>query len=257
LSLLQVEGITKHFGGLTALSGISFSVDEGKVFGLIGPNGAGKTTLLNIISGFIPATSGDILLKGKSIMGCHPHVLASRGISRTFQNGHLFGNMTALENVMVGCHIRFRGEFLSAALQTRWSHRQEREIYRQSLEILSSMGLHSWAQEPADSLPFGLQRLIEIARGVATKPELLLLDEPAAGLNPGEKELLTEEIARLRNLGITIILVEHDMGVVMSVCDYMVVLNYGQKIAEGTPEAVQIDPEVVTAYLGDENGFHA
>ncbi|MBI3015428.1 MAG: ABC transporter ATP-binding protein [Candidatus Tectomicrobia bacterium] len=257
MSLLQVKRITKHFGGLTALSDLSFSVEEGKVFGLIGPNGAGKTTLLNIISGFLKATSGNIILQGKSITGCHPHILASRGISRTFQNGQIFGNMTALENVMVGCHIRFGGEFLNAALQTGWSRRQEGEIRQVSVEILASMGLQAWAQEPADSLPFGLQRLLEIARGVATKPRLLLLDEPAAGLNREEKERLTLEIARLRCQGITIILVEHDMDVVMSICDRLVVLNYGQKIAEGTPEEVQKDREVVAAYLGDEDGFHA
>ena len=251
--ILEVQDVSKAFEGLRALSGVSFTVNAGEIVAVIGPNGAGKTTLFNVISGALPPTGGTIRFAGTPIQHWRSHRIAGAGLIRTFQNVRLFGRMTALENVMVGRHPRSRAGFLSGMLSLPQACKEEKEIRRKALELLEELGVVDCAGEPAVNLPFRKQRLVEIARALATEPELLLLDEPAAGLNIHETAELARLTQRIRGRGITILLVEHDMSLVMDICETIVVLNYGRKLAEGTPSEIQRNPEVVKIYLGGNN----
>ncbi len=253
MDLLVVEGLTRYFGGLCAVREVGFRVRRGAIKALIGPNGAGKTTLFNLISGTIPVHAGSVHLDGRRITGLAPFRVAELGISRTFQTARLFPQMSVLENVMVGRHARTRAGFLSGMLALPWTLREERQIRERSLELLETLGLAEEAGELASNLAFGRQRLAEIARALATEPEVLLLDEPAAGLNVYETEELARLIEKIRRWGITVLLVEHDMSLVMDICDEIVVLDHGQKLAEGRPEEIQRNPEVIRVYLGDED----
>jgi ABC-type branched-subunit amino acid transport system ATPase component len=250
--LLETSALCRYFGGVTALEKLDLSVAEGLIHSVIGPNGAGKTTLFNVISGVLPVTSGDVFWKGEVVTDMAPHNISSRGITRTFQNLQLFADMTVLENVMVGMHLRSRGGFLASALKLPWVVKEERRIRAASLEVLEFTGLVDEASRVAGSLPFGNQRILEIARGLAMKPQLLMLDEPAAGLNIRETSDVAGLISRIRDLGITILLVEHDMDLVMAISDLVTVLDQGKKIAEGDPDSVRNDEKVLKAYLGEE-----
>jgi len=248
--LLSVRDVQKWFGGLMALNQVSFGVKAGEIVALIGPNGAGKTTLFNLVTGFHEIDNGDLFFKGERINDLSPHAIVGRGIVRTFQNLQIFNNMTVLENVMVGLHLQGSSGTLAAALRLPSARQEESVVRRKAFGYLEKVGLTDRADDPATSLPFGQQRLLEIARALACSPTLILLDEPAAGLTQTETLALDELICHLRDEGLTILLVEHDMELVMSIADRVVVLHYGTKIAEGTPEEVQSNPEVVRAYLG-------
>lgn len=250
-SILEIVNLRKTFGGLTAVNNVSFNVQQGQIKALIGPNGAGKTTIYNLIAGTYVCTGGEIKFKNKLINKYKPHIIASLGIVRTFQNVQLFGNMTVLENVMVGCHTKTKSGIFSAALSLPHMRTEERNIRESSMEKLKFVDLDSRASELASNLSFGEQRLLEIARALAVEPELLLLDEPAAGLNTRETEKLAQTIYKIRNLGVTILIVEHDMNLVMEISDQVIVLNYGIKIAEGKPNEIQNNEEVIAAYLGE------
>jgi branched-chain amino acid transport system ATP-binding protein len=252
VALLQVVDVGKSFGGLSAVSGVSFSVGEGEVLGLIGPNGAGKTTLFNLITSMFPTTGGHILFRGEPIENLKPHSVTRKGISRTFQNIRLFAQMTSRENVMVGRHARSRAGIWGSVLRTRSQRAEEAQIRKKTDELLALMGLAGYEEFPAGKLPYGHQRRLEIARALAAEPRLLLLDEPAAGMNESETRDLHRTILTIRALGVTVLLIEHDMSLIMKVCDRLVVLNFGKKIAEGTPEEIRGNPEVVEAYLGKE-----
>jgi branched-chain amino acid transport system ATP-binding protein len=255
---LSLEGLEKTFGGLRALGGLDLSVREGLIKSVIGPNGAGKTTLFHLITGILLPTKGQVYFCGRRLDGLKPHEIAGLGISRTFQNVELFAHMTALENVMLGRHRRLRAGIFQAGLRLAGMRREERECRERAIEELRFMGLAEKAALDALSLPLGEQKLLEIARALATEPKLLLLDEPAAGLNPRDTAQLSETILRIRERGITILLVEHDMNLVMEISDVVSVLNYGRKIAEGPPREIQRNPEVIAAYLGEEgNGAPA
>jgi branched-chain amino acid transport system ATP-binding protein len=251
MSMLTIDCLGKSFGGLQAVDEVSFSLAQGAIKAVIGPNGAGKTTLFNLIAGMLAPTSGAILFGDKAIHGLPPHRVAELGIARTFQNIKMFSGMSALENVMVGRHVRSAGGFLSAMLHTPGSRREERAIRDKSLELLDFMGIADCADTPATNLDFGRQRAVELARALAMEPTLLLLDEPAAGLNIYETAELGRLISRIRDLGITILLVEHDMSLVMDISDEIVVLSFGRKIAEDVPKVIQHHPEVVKVYLGE------
>lgn len=249
--MLEMKGITKVFGGLTALDDVSFTIRRGSITGIIGPNGAGKTTLFNIVSGIYAQTSGEVRLEDKDVSGLLPERLAKLGLMRTFQNVELFGQMTVLENVMVGLHTKGGSGFVSCALKFPGQIREERLMKEKALRWLDFVGLADLAETRASSLPFGKGRLLEVARSLAVEPRIILLDEPAAGLNSRETMELSTLIRKIRESEVTIALVEHDMELVMDVCDSVVVLNLGRKLAEGTPREIQENPEVITAYLGE------
>jgi branched-chain amino acid transport system ATP-binding protein len=255
--LLEVRSVSRAFGGVTALRGVSFAVHPGQIKAVIGPNGAGKTTLFNVVSGLLSADSGDVCYRGESILGLRPYQIARRGLSRTFQNLSLFGNMTVGENVMVGRHCRLRAGILSAVLRTPLHRREERAVRIAAAEKLDLVGLAGKESTAIATLSFGQRRLVELARALATEPDLLLLDEPASGLNTKETADLGQVIRRIRDQGVTILLVEHDMSLVMEVSDSILVLNYGEPIAEGTPAAVRGNAQVVAIYLGGDFGSAA
>jgi len=250
--MLDLQGVHKNFGGLQAVRDVSFSVPRGAIKAVIGPNGAGKTTLFNLIAGNLSLTSGRIRFNGQEIQGLKPHRIAALGMSRTFQNIKLFHGMTALETVMVGCHVQSRAGFLAGMLHLPRTWTEEREIRERAMELLELLEIADYAQVEATSLAFGQQRAVEMARALATNPRLLLLDEPAAGLNIYETAEVARLISRIRDMGITVLLVEHDMSLVMDISDEIVVLCFGEKIAEDTPAAIQQNPEVIRIYLGDE-----
>lgn len=252
--LLEARHLFKNFGGVGAVSNVNLQVYTGEVQALIGPNGAGKTTTFNLISGVDLLDRGEIIFAGKRISGQPVHRIAALGMSRTFQNLQIFHNMTALENVMVGCYLHSRIGFLSAAVRWPGIASEEQRLQATAQRYLAMVGLEDLGSSPAASLSYGQQRLIEIARALAVQPKLLLLDEPAAGLTRPETEALSQLIYRIRDQGITVLLVEHDMNMVMEIADRIVVLHYGQKIAEGRPEEIQSNPAVIQAYLGTDWG---
>lgn len=252
MTLLEVQDVRRSFGGLVALDRVTFNVAKGQIKGLIGPNGAGKTTLFNIVSGLLQPDAGRVSFKGRTITGLKPYQIARLGISRTFQNPSLFLHMTALENVMVGRHTRSRAEFLRCSLRLPGQPGEERQIQSDAREHLERLGLGTLADMSAGSLAFGQRRMVELARALATEPELLLLDEPASGLNTREKADLGKVIRAIRDQGITILLVEHDMALVMDLSDDILVLHNGTPLAEGPPAKIQNDPEVISVYLGGE-----
>jgi len=250
MALLEVSRLHKKFGGLHAVNDVSFGVAQGAIKSVIGPNGAGKTTLFNLITGALAATSGRVQFDGRNIQGRKPHEIAACGIARTFQNIKLFHGMTALENVMVGRHLRSRAGFLASMLNMPWTLKEERQIRDKSMALLDLLEISAYAEVEATRLAFGQQRAVEFARALALEPTLLLLDEPAAGLNIHETAEVGRLIARIRDLGITVLLVEHDMSLVMDISDEIVVLSFGQKIAEDVPTAIQNNHEVIKVYLG-------
>ena len=252
MTLLSVREVSKRFGGLQAISDLSFDVARGSIKALIGPNGAGKTTLFNLISGVLEPDHGEIVFRGAAIQDLPPHQIASRGMVRTFQHIRLFPKMTVLENIMVGRHLHSRAGFLAGMLNLPFTWKEERRIRERSLEILEVLGISDHARTEAASLAYGQQRIVEIGRALACEPELLLLDEPAAGLNMRETNDMGGRIAKIRDMGVTVLLVEHDMSLVMKISDEIVVLSYGQKIAEDRPLSIQKNREVIRVYLGDD-----
>ena len=250
MAILEVKGLTKAFGGLFAINSLDFEVDEGAIKAIIGPNGAGKTTLFNLINGVFPPTSGEIIFANIRLNKIKPYRRCILGIGRTFQIAESFGLMSALENIMVGCHSRTKREFLTNAFCLPAAKKEESLIREKSERILDFLGLRAEADVPASTLPYGKQRLVSIGRAMATEPKLLLLDEPAAGLNEFETARLAEILYDIREMGITVVLVEHHMGLVMNVSEEIIVLNYGRKIMEGTPDEVKSDGRVIEAYLG-------
>ena len=249
--LLQVQGLTKYFGGLAAVAGVSFDVAPGQIKAIIGPNGAGKTTIFNLIAGVLAPTRGRVLFEGRPLPTRRPHAVAARGIARTFQLIRLFEAMTVLENVLVGCHQRGRAGWVRCALRTRTMRDEERRLRARAEAVLERLGLAARAHLPAGTLPYGEQRLVELGRALAMEPRLLLLDEPGAGLNRDEKRRLGELIRAIRDGGTTVLLIDHHMDLVMDVSDEVLVLASGEKLAEGPPDEVRCHPAVVAAYLGE------
>ena len=252
-AILELDGVTQVFGGLVAVNAVSFQIAPGQIYGLIGPNGAGKTTLINLISGLLPPTGGAITFAGRRIERLPAHQVTALGLARTYQNIRLFGGMSCLENVLVGMHTRTRAGYWERLLFLPHVAREERQATQQARALLERVGLGPQAAAPARSLPYGDQRRLELARALATRPALLLLDEPAAGMSAAERTALETLLRTLAAEGLTILLIEHDMPLVMRVCDRLAVLNFGTLIAEGAPAAISRDPAVVEAYLGAED----
>lgn len=251
--LLEVERLSRNFGGLQAVDEVSFCVADGSIKAIIGPNGAGKTTIFNLISGSLKPSTGVICYRNQEITGARPHQIAQHGILRTFQNIKLCGHMTVFENVMLGRHTRSKAGFLSSMLSLPWTRREEKSIEEHALSVLETLSITEVMNEEVSNLPFGTQRTVELGRALAAEPELMLLDEPASGLNIYETQSLAQIITRIREAGVTILLVEHDMSLVMDISDEIVVLNYGKKIAEGAPREVQQNREVISSYLGEDH----
>ncbi|MCB1758784.1 MAG: ABC transporter ATP-binding protein [Gammaproteobacteria bacterium] len=252
MALLRIDSISKSFGGVTAIADLSFDVPEGKVYAVIGPNGAGKTTLFNMLCGIYTPDEGSIRFRESEIVTLPPHQVAALGVSRTFQNLQMFFNMSVLDNVKVGAHLRSRTPLWSAALRLPQTRHEERQADNWAREALSFCGLEEYLRSEADALPYGVLKRVEIARALAAAPKLLLMDEPAAGLNDTETKEMRALIRRISESGITVLLVEHNMGLVMDVSDRILVIDYGSRLAEGTPKQIQNDPAVIQAYLGGE-----
>ena len=250
MALLEVKDLSIHFGGVKAVQNVTFTIDAGIVYAVIGPNGAGKTTLFNLITGIYTPTTGSILLDGESITGKSPDELARRGVARTFQNLQICMNMSAIENVMVGAHLRLDRNLLKAALRWPALKRRDRELHAEAAELMSFVGLEGYVNARADSMPYGALKRLEIARALAMKPRLIFLDEPAAGLNPKETIEVDQLVRKVADSGVTVVLVEHDMKMVMNLSDRILVLDYGRKLTEGTGAEVRRNPDVIAAYLG-------
>jgi branched-chain amino acid transport system ATP-binding protein len=257
MALLKLEHVTRRFGGLLAVDAIDLDVEQGGVTAIIGPNGAGKTTLFHLISGFQIPNDGRIVFDGRDITGLPPNEIATHGLIRTFQLVQLFRDLTAIENVKVGCHLQTRGGVVTALVRPKSARQAEAQVEATARELLAFVGLADHGASPASALTYGRQRLLEIARALAARPKLLLLDEPAAGLNAEETKLLSATIRRIVAQGTTVLLIEHDMTLVMNTADKVAVLDFGAKIAEGTPQAVRDDPAVIAAYLGTTEAVHA
>ncbi len=253
MPLLEVRSVSKSFGGVHAVHDVSFRVEPGMIKAIIGPNGAGKTTLFNMVSGFVRPDQGFVRFDGHPIEGRPPHQVAASGISRTFQHIRLFAQMSALENVMVGRHLRSRSGFVSGLLQLPWTRREDEEVRESALELMDFLGIATLADAEATSLAYGQQRAVELARALACEPEMVLLDEPAAGLNMRETADLAKLISRIRQRGVTVLLVEHDMSLVMGISERIVVLSFGKKIAQGSPREIQANKEVIEIYLGEDD----